>query len=201
MKGSLRSKESDIEILGEGGSGGRQKIKPKTRERKFVQGQLELVRKKFFPKWDRKREWTIKFYMYDPSSYGRCDHKSKTIFVSFCSGFLHCDLKRLVSDIRSMGVKLTPRQALWFLLIHEVCHAVNNPFEYHGARFQQRMLKVSKRAEEIGHLRLSEALYEEAELLKYISMYGKRLISVLQKSSLKGVKPSKPEPTRSRSNL
>jgi hypothetical protein len=102
-----------------------------------------------------------------------------------------------------MCVELTPRQALWFLLIHEVCHAVNNPFEGHGKRFQQRILKAGEKAAEIGHLRLSKALRKEAELTKYVwidEKREKRLISVLRKSMFKRVKPAKLELTGSRPN-
>ena len=105
---------------------------------------FEFVRKVFFPRWDRARQWGVKRVWHLPAQ-GRCDRTSKNI---------------LIKD------RPPQEDELYCLLIHEISHAVSSP--YHGRRWQARMMKAGDRAEEIGHTVLAKMLDEEVKKQRLI---------------------------------
>jgi len=100
---------------------------------------VEYVRKHFFPRWDKKREWTIREGHSSEinGAFGLCDDKTKTISVPLFT-------------IRGM-----------VLLIHEIAHAATN--SSHGKRWQERMKKAALKARELGHGDLAKGLLDEVE--------------------------------------
>jgi hypothetical protein len=105
---------------------------------------FEFVRKVFFPRWDRARQWGVKRVWHLPAQ-GRCDRASKNI---------------LIKDQSPQEDELN------CLLIHEISHAVSSP--YHGRCWQDRMMKAGVRAEKIGHSVLAKMLGEEVKRQKLI---------------------------------
>lgn len=102
-----------------------------------LQEATKYVRKTFFPRWDMRREWTIK-RVYDLPSHGLCDSRPKNISLQFIS--------ENDDDLHK-------------LLIHEICHAVTN--SGHKKTWQNRMLSAADTAKKIGREHLSKILYEE----------------------------------------
>jgi hypothetical protein len=98
---------------------------------------FELVRKMFFPRWDRARQWAVKRVWHLPAQ-GRCDRASKNI---------------LIKD------RPPQKDELHCLLIHEISHAVSSP--YHGRRWQTRVMKARDKAHKIGHSVLAIMLDED----------------------------------------
>lgn len=98
---------------------------------------FEFVRKIFFARWDKGQKWTIK--MVSGLRYrGECNNRSKSILIRPSFG---------------------NEDELHQLLIHEICHAVTA--SRHGKRWQDRMLKTSKRADEIGRKKLAERIRQD----------------------------------------
>ncbi len=105
---------------------------------------FELVRRVFFPRWDRNREWGIKRVWHLPAD-GKCDRISKNIL-----------LKELSPE----------KDELFCILIHEICHASSSP--YHGKRWQERMAIAGEQAEKIGLKKLSQLIDEEVKRYRQI---------------------------------
>jgi hypothetical protein len=103
-----------------------------------------FVRKVFFPGWDRDHRWRVKRVWHLPA-HGRCDRASKNI---------------LLKD------QLSQEDELYYLLIHEICHAISSP--YHGRRWQERMMKASEKASKIGRRELAKMLDEEVKTHRQI---------------------------------
>jgi hypothetical protein len=121
----------------------------------------EFVRKEFFPRWDKKREWTIrkltkkdlKELKIKGPCRGRCERKIKTILIRFLSHFQH------------------NQNSLYFLLIHEICHAVTTG--HHWARWRKRMLRASERARRKGNKELSNMILHDLKKLDMVGEEGR----------------------------
>ena len=99
--------------------------------------QFEDVKKTFFPRWDRKREWKVR----SPKNLvpsGFCNTKRKIIAVQPCY----------------------EKDMLTLVLIHEICHAFGTG---HGSPWLLRMERAAERAKEIGRPKLAKAILKEIE--------------------------------------
>ena len=83
-----------------------------------LKSEFEQIRKDYFPRWDRKRRWRIRFSSDLDGNVGRCRSRKKLIEISLRSG-----LTRTVT------------------IIHEICHAFGIG---HGNPWQRRMLKAAE---------------------------------------------------------
>ena len=163
------------------------------KEREYLRGEFDAVCKEFFPRWKNAGEWKVKAtWKIDPGFFGECHHESshepKTILIK-SEGLLHSDLKRLVSfyDNRHrtwhgkiVGVRLTSKQALQCLLIHEICHSVTQYGLPHGKRWRDRMLIASERAKNLGLKKIAQRLYEEIKLHKFNESYERKEEKLMQ---------------------
>ena len=105
---------------------------------------FELVKKQFFPRWDRKNEWTIsKGEPPAPGAQGYCERATKTITI-----------RDLPHD----------QNNLYFLLIHEVCHVLST--DSHGWRWKDRMLMASRMAKKKGNVQLSRMILFDLKKLR-----------------------------------
>lgn len=98
----------------------------------------QYVRKSFFPRWDRDRQWTCHL-IHDLPSGGRCFDDRKEIAVQY------------VSD---------NDDELYALLIHEICHAFAMG---HDKGWQKRMLKAAEKAHELGLYGVQNILASEVK--------------------------------------
>ena len=98
---------------------------------------FSAVKRDFFPRWDRENQWRV-----SARSKRRVDG--------------HCDVERRVIEIVAL---LDDPDEMDTLIIHEICHAVAS--EGHGMKWQRRMERAARRAEEIGRLRLAELVRKE----------------------------------------
>lgn len=147
-------------------------IRNRFKDLEFVQKEFETVCRDFFPRWAKARQWKVRFrdkYNLKMSRCGDlcvgvCDHESKTIYLLsyyISTRYKYIDTNRLM---RATGCpRLTPKQAIQSLLIHEICHTVTSKPEGHGKRFQKRILTASKKAKDLNRYRLSETLQFEAK--------------------------------------
>lgn len=103
---------------------------------------FEFVRKEFFPRWDNKKEWLVKEVNAKESFQGRCERARKTLVI-----------RNLPHNLNS----------LYFLLIHEICHAVST--DSHGRRWKNRMSRVSELAQKKGNSQLSKMILYDLEKL------------------------------------
>lgn len=106
-----------------------------------LQEAFKYVRQSFFPKWDKNSEWIVKLDLNLPS-HGRCFIETKTISLSYLPN---------------------EDDALYSLLIHEICHS---SIPGHKKKWFDRMLKASKTADKLGHTKLSEMLWKEVNSYK-----------------------------------
>ncbi len=100
----------------------------------MIEFRSTFIRKTFFPRWDRERQWRI---VADSQmiAMGKCFRDSRLIKIPY----------------------ITSREDdLYELLIHEICHAVTD--DYHSRRWKARMLKAAEKAENIGFPSLGEVL-------------------------------------------
>ena len=95
------------------------------------------VRSTYFPRWDRKSEWSVQFSDDLGTVDGSCDMANKKI-----------DIRRAINP-----------GEVYLVLIHEIAHAVTGGG--HGKRWQARMEKAAQRAENIGETALAESLRKE----------------------------------------
>ena len=115
-----------------------------------LEKEFELIRKKYFPRWDRKKEWKIKIFEDEneidlEEAYG--------ISPEHVNGF-SADKHRIIYLHRIS--RLT--------IIHEITHAVIGPS--HGKKFFDRMEQAAKRADDIGDHDLANALRDEIKMYK-----------------------------------
>jgi hypothetical protein len=106
---------------------------------------FDIVRTKFFPRWDKARRWRCQWM--DPNSKsgndGLCKPPAHTILIS----------RRLPAGTNAEFAGV---------IIHEICHALR-PRSSHGAPWLERMARAAKRAETLGEPTLARWLHEEIE--------------------------------------
>ncbi len=92
---------------------------------------FEEIRSLYFPRWDRRREWTAVIGDVDRcrNNTGFCDGGAKTIYVD----------RLALIRMSHAGVRA--------LLIHEICHDVGAAF--HNRKWATRMERAASRAEEL----------------------------------------------------
>ncbi|MGA2465534.1 MAG: hypothetical protein ABSH06_14405 [Thermodesulfobacteriota bacterium] len=112
------------------------------KQRNRLKSSFESVRENFFPKWDKAKKWRAKKVWHLPVM-GICCNRLKEIQV------------RTVFE---------NEDELDRLLIHEICHAVTPG--NHPKRWNERMLKASKRADELGRHGLVSLLSKDIEAYK-----------------------------------
>lgn len=96
------------------------------------------VRRKYFPRWDKKREW-----------------KARAV------ADIHGAVARCVSNSKTIKIQQPPPDGdeLALVLIHEIAHAVTT--DSHGKRWIARMEKAATRAAEIGQPNIARLIAEE----------------------------------------
>jgi hypothetical protein len=123
---------------------------------------FEFVRKEFFPKWDNKREWIVgRLGLKDSrhfKAHGICNRKSKSIYLRWIPG---------------------DQNNLYWILIHEICHAVSPGF--HGKRWNDQMLKASELARKKGNTLLSRMILRDLAEKKLVLMMCKRSLENYKK--------------------
>jgi hypothetical protein len=100
---------------------------------------FDVIRKDYFPRWDREKQWIIQFDGLRSLS-GLCEQESSTIWIC--------------AQAPERGVKLKA------IIIHEMCHALRHCYG-HGTSWQKVMLRKASIAEEKGEKRLSCLLYDQ----------------------------------------
>jgi len=101
--------------------------------------EFDYVRKTYFPRWDRKKEWKLQVLDDDDGAEGHCNAESKTIRVQY-----------------------TPKRRLRLLFIHEIAHAAAS-YGGHSKKWLARMEKAAKQAESIGEIELSSEIRKDVE--------------------------------------
>src|SRR5207244_858046 len=101
-----------------------------------VRRHFQEIKTLFFSRWDRQNLWRI-------STRSRRKVHG------------HCDPERRVIEIVIHQSDPAERDKL---LIHEICHAVADMS--HGKKWQDRMEKAARRADELGRDRLAKLLRE-----------------------------------------
>lgn len=102
-----------------------------------IQHDFREIKRLFFPRWDRENRWKLRI-------------------GSRRNVFGHCDVERQVIEIAVQYEAPDERDRL---LIHEISHAAAD--SGHGKKWQARIEKAARRAEELGRHRLAELLREE----------------------------------------
>lgn len=110
------------------------------KDSKRLKNSFEFIRKDFFPRWDKKKNWIVRKVKLSCS--GRCNRSKKTIEVWHIPSI---------------------QNSLYFLLIHEICHAVST--DRHGPRWKARMVLASERAKRKGNNQLSKMILNDLENL------------------------------------
>jgi hypothetical protein len=100
-----------------------------------IQEQYEEVRRDFFPRWDRQKNWSLHVIQDLDGAHGRCDAPHK----------------RIVSGFNG--------DELVLVLIHEIAHAVVSGG--HGKKWQARMERAAIAAEGLGRMELAGLLRKE----------------------------------------
>ena len=99
-----------------------------------LQKDFAKIKRLYFPKWDKRNEWHIKFDNSLPCS-GQCDTESKLI-------------------------KVCQRSERQLLIAHEICHCFATG---HGKTWQARFIKVADKAESLGNTELARTIRAEVE--------------------------------------
>lgn len=102
-----------------------------------LQRHFQEIKRLFFSRWDRQDFWRV------TSQSRRKVHG-------------HCDPERKVIEIVVQHADPDERGRLF---IHEICHAVSEMS--HGKKWQQRMEKAARKADELGRQRLTQLIREE----------------------------------------
>jgi uncharacterized membrane-anchored protein YjiN (DUF445 family) len=102
-----------------------------------LQRHFQEIKKVFFPRWDRQDLWRVSSRS-RRKVHGHCDPDLKVIEIVI----QHSD-----PDERDK------------LIVHEICHAVAEMS--HGKKWQDRMEKAARKADELGRGRLASLLREE----------------------------------------
>ena len=113
-------------------------------DRRFREA-FDLVRRVFFPRWDRKRLWRLRIVRNLDDSLGNCD-------------FTH-------RIIKAASVPIDDDE-LAALLIHEIAHAATA--SYHAKRWLIRMEKAAQQAKKIGRSRLATLIRQEIDGYKQV---------------------------------
>jgi hypothetical protein len=100
--------------------------------------EFEYVKRAFFPRWDRKKEWCFQLVDDLDGALGTCNTDSKAIQLT-----------------------AVPRERLRELLIHEITHAVSSG--RHGKKWQVRMEMAAKRAVSLQMENLAALLRKDIE--------------------------------------
>jgi len=108
-----------------------------------LQEEFEFIRKTFFPRWDRKKEWRVILVQDVNGTQGECLKSTKTIHI--------------LKELRSI-------EELQALLIHEICHAVGN--WGHARKWQDRMLRSARQAADSGLGALADILRRNVQRYK-----------------------------------
>jgi len=135
----------------------------------YLQKQFELVKKEFFPRWDRKQRWKLELVhskdtrLMLPGVFllAWCDRESKTILFRArkISHSLFFDLRWGISYY---GNECPFEQMVHCILIHEICHARTPDTGLgHGSTFQRHMDEAAWRAGELGYKKMKELLRAE----------------------------------------
>ncbi len=105
-----------------------------------IEAIFEGIRSLYFPRWDRKREWTAMYGTAIQCRYntGYCDSNAKTIYL----------------DERSLDAM--PIAGVQAILIHEVCHDVGAAS--HNREWAKRMESAAQRADDLGEFEVAEIL-------------------------------------------
>ena len=104
--------------------------------RKILTGAYKFISETYFPLFDRKKHWVVK-YSSKIVGDGFCDDENKEIVIG----------------------KIKDNMLLQVLLIHEICHAVSGPG--HGKRWKNRMLSAAKQAVSLGEKELSDRIIDD----------------------------------------
>jgi len=109
------------------------------RKQKILFECFKGVKSEYFPRWDKKGEWSV-IVDDDMVFEGLCDKEKKII---------------------SIKPNHTKDNKLSQVLIHEICHAFTN--NCHGKIWQRRMIKVSELAKYKGNNFLGKLLSQDIE--------------------------------------
>lgn len=114
--------------------------------RNRLKDSFEFVRKDFFPKWDKKKDWLVKKFVELAEGaeglQGICERKDKTILITYLP---HNE------------------NSLYWILIHEICHAIST--DLHGRKWRNRMVRASETAKRKGNKQLSRMILYDLEKL------------------------------------
>jgi len=105
-----------------------------------IEEEFEWVRRTFFPRWDKKREWNLVLLDEGYGAAGRCDWHDRTI--------------KIFDNEKPTGDPLT------VLLIHEIAHAVAR--SGHFKMWTNRMELAARLAERLGKSELARLLRADA---------------------------------------
>jgi hypothetical protein len=109
-----------------------------------LKNSFEFVRKEFFPRWDKKKEWFVKKVAeLAEGLQGICVKKDKTILIFYLP---HNE------------------NSLYWLLVHEICHAIST--DLHGRKWKNRMVRASESAQKKGNKELSNMILHDLKELK-----------------------------------
>ena len=110
-----------------------------------IQKQFMDVRKKYFPRWDKRCEWKIAYgtHVQLRDSTGYCDSVVKTVFLH---GGVFPNM---------------PEAGQLTLIIHEICHDV--AAASHNRTWALRMKRASERADSLGELEVAENLRNDID--------------------------------------
>jgi hypothetical protein len=105
-----------------------------------LQAAWHAMRKDYFPRWDRERRWRIRHGNLPGACRGKCFPDKRLVVIA-----------EYPDD---------PDKRDW-LLIHETCHAFRGCGGNHGATWQARMTRASRRARALGRPGLAKLLDED----------------------------------------
>jgi uncharacterized C2H2 Zn-finger protein len=108
--------------------------------RGYISQRFRYVRQYFFPRWDLKKRWKVRYIPNAPFA-GKCNEKNKEILVN-----------RFIDE-----------DDLDLLLIHEICH-VRCPS--HDSGWQNKFFQMSQRAKDIGRNELSALILRELNIVR-----------------------------------
>ena len=108
-------------------------------DRRFQEA-FDLVRRVFFPRWDRKRLWRARIESNLKGSVGNCNFTDRIIKAA-----------SVPADDDELAT----------LLIHEIAHAATA--SYHAKRWLTRMEKAAQQAKTIGRPRLATLIRNEID--------------------------------------
>lgn len=108
-----------------------------------MEGLFEYGRNKFYPGWDKEKEWRMALKSDLKNLRAQCDKKNKTIWMEEMTS------KRLEED------------EFLLRIVHEIAHAMTSI--YHNERFIKRLSKARERAGELGMTLFEELLQDNID--------------------------------------